>query len=174
MTAATAGPAVVVPAGVPLVEAATWAGQACWAELRLHEVLTGWLADEPDAARRLAWWSIRAHRALVAERWHHRLPELRELPRASFVAPSGDGATAWFDSLAATDLAGPARPAALAATLHALTLGYEARRSVAVGPADGPVADTLALAIARAVADDAAVLGLAEADTAPLTAPPLP
>lgn len=55
-------------------------GQACWAELRFHQVLTTWLAVETDLELSQAFWAIRSHRAEVAEWWHRRLPELREHP----------------------------------------------------------------------------------------------
>ena len=149
---------VLVAEGRPLREAAAWVGRACWVELRLHEVLTDWLATEVDPERRSALWAVRAHRAGMAQAWHRRLPELREMPRADFVRPAGPAVEAWFASLVDLDAADAhARPAALAATLHALADGYEAHLAVAVGPADAPVADTLALAVARSVADGAAV-----------------
>jgi hypothetical protein len=170
---------VVVAQGRPLLEAAAWVGRACWAELRLHEVLTDWLATEVDPERRTALWAVRSHRAGVAQAWHRRLPELRELPRADFVRPGDAQVEAWFTNLAAIEAGDAhARPAALAATLHALADGYEAHRAVAVGPADAPVADTLALAVARSVADGAAlpvpISDPASAPTAELRPPALP
>ena len=170
----TSPPVVLVPAGAPLVAAATWVGQACWAELRLHAALTVWLGDESDPERRLAWWTLRAHHAQVADRWHQRLPELREMPRADFVGPSGSEVERWFEDLEGVPAVGPGRVAALSATLHALALGYEAHRHVTRGTADGPVADSLVLAAARAVADEVAVLNLVDVAVDDPVVPPLP
>jgi hypothetical protein len=184
-------PAVVVPAGAPLVEAAEWVGHACWAELRFHGALTRWLAAESDPVAATLLWRVRSHRAEVAEQWHRRLPELREMPRADFVRAGDPTLAALFDHVEALgaddepaptddppgDPAGPddaagaaaaaaaaertltlARVHAAASLLSALRAGYEARVSVAVGPADGPVAATLAQAI-RAIDADLAALG---------------
>ena len=142
-------PQVLIPAGLPLVEAARWVGHACWAELRLHAVLTGWLAVEPDADAVLAFWEERADAAERAEAWHRRLPELREYPRSGFVAPSGAGAARLMAGLTALDAPQTTheRRGALAAVLRGLRLGYHDRQALAVGPADGPLATTLTAAL---------------------------
>jgi hypothetical protein len=154
----TSEPVVVVPAGAPLVDAAPWIGHVCWAELELHRVLTGWLAVEADPAAATLWWAVRAHRAELAEAWHRRLPELRELPRAGFVEPSpvGEGGLASRADLDAPS-ATAERRAALGDALGALADHYRRHRSVAVGPADGPTAETLARAVSCTEADLARV-----------------
>lgn len=146
---------MVVPAGAPIREAAAWVGAACAAELAVHEVLTAWLAVEGDPEWVPRWWSLRARRAEVAEAWHRRLPELREMPREGFVAlPSPDLAPVLDEVTAIVDPgAAVARSAALGAVLDALVAAYDAHRGVAVGPADAPVARTLAEARAAAAAD---------------------
>lgn len=147
---------VLVPAGEPILAAAAWVGTACWAELRLHQMIsdllgTAQVAPLPEATPGVdvdsnqgpsasLMWTVRAHRAEVAEAWHRRLPELREFPRPAFVVPGGDGERLTADS-------------DVTATLTALLDHYGRRVAVAVGPADGPVADTLAVAIARTEAD---------------------
>lgn len=160
---------VVVPAGAPIRDAAGWVGAACWAELRLHEVLTGWLASETEPATALGLWSVRSERAGLAEAWHRRLPELRELPRAGFVTASRPEVGSVFDDLAdLADLVGPgasvARAQALAAVLDGLLAGYRARVGVAVGPADGPVAVTLRSAIDATAAELATLAALVGPD----------
>jgi hypothetical protein len=142
-------PAIVIPAGPSLEEAADWLGHACWCELRLHEVLTAWLAVEADPEAAAALWSRRADAAERAEAWHRRLPELREWPRARFVVPSSDTVARVFHGLDALDgrEATEARLGALAAVLRALRLGYHRHAEVAVGPADGPTATTLRAAL---------------------------
>lgn len=145
----TAEPTIVIPAGPSIEEAAAWLGHACWCELRVHEVLTGWLAVEADPVAAALLWSQRADAAERAEGWHRRLPELREWPRARFVVPSSDAVARLFHGLESLD--GPdataARRGALAAVLRGLRLGYHRRVEVAVGPADGPTATTLRAAM---------------------------
>lgn len=150
MTDASATPpAVLLPPGLPLADAAGWVGRACWAELRLHEVLTGWLAIEADPEQTEVLWSERSDAAERAAAWHARLPELREYPRSTFIAPGSPEVERLFDGLAALDQpdATDARRGALAAVLRGLRLGYHRRRQVAVGPADGPTATTIAAAL---------------------------
>lgn len=134
-------------AGLDLSEAAKWVGQSCWAELRLHEVLTAWMADEPDAAFVEIMWGVRADAAERAAAWHRRLPELREFPRAGFVAAPGTDQEAAWDLLAGAPDLSP-RTAGLRLALSARADEYKRHRGVAVGPADGPVAATLVTALA--------------------------
>ncbi len=142
-------PRVLLPAGLPLLEAAAWVGNACWVELRLHAVLTGWLAVEQDPEATLVLWSERADAAERAEAWHRRLPELREHPRSSFVQASSGEVARLLNGLTALDEPGQtdARRGALSAVLRGLRLGYHRRQSLAVGPADGPTATTLVAAL---------------------------
>ncbi|CAN5793649.1 hypothetical protein BH10ACT1_BH10ACT1_35350 [soil metagenome] len=152
--APSAEPTVVVPAGLPILEAAAWVGHACWAELRLHETLTRWLAVEADPPVAVALWTVRAHRAELAESWHRRLPELRELPREQFVRSSSEADAGFevLDALTAPE-AGAARVDALAEALRRMGDHYEAHVDVATGPADGPTADALRQSIARTRSD---------------------
>ncbi len=145
----TADPAVLVPPGLPLMDAAAWVGNACWTELRLHAILTDWLAVETDAESVQALWSERADAAERAEAWHRRLPELRELPRAEFVRPASPAVSQLFEDLELLrDPAGSAaRRGALAAVLRGLRLGYHKHQKVVVGPADGPTATSLTAAL---------------------------
>ena len=182
------GVVVLVPAGEPILVAAAWVGTACWAELRLHQRIsdllgTGTVAPLPltiessggKVAEGMAeiigtsdgqphpasgssvdrevggrpsassLWTVRAHRAEVAESWHRRLPELREFPRPDFVVPGPDGERL----VAGGDVA---------IVLQALLDHYRQRLTQPMGPADGPVADTLAAVVARTEADLASVL----------------
>jgi hypothetical protein len=154
-TGASPNPSVVIPAGPPILDAAAWVGHACWAELRLHQMLTTWLAVETDLELSQAFWVIRSHRAQVAAWWNRRLPELREHPRDTFVRPSSPEVADRFDQLDQLVQADASldRAAAAAGVLMALGRGYEERRAVAVGPADRPVAATLVQAVAITVPD---------------------
>jgi hypothetical protein len=146
---APADPVVITPPGLPILDAAAWVGHACWAELRLHAVLTHWLSVEPDAEASSVFWVERADAAERAEAWHRRLPELREHPKSSFVEASSEAVARLFNGLAGVDEPGAtvARRGALSAVLRGLRLGYHAHQERAVGPADGPVATTLVAAL---------------------------
>lgn len=140
---------MLVPAGPSLLDAASWVGASCRAELALHELLTATLGADAGVDRSAALWEVRAHRAEVAELWHRRLPELREMPRERFVAGEGPNGSPE-----------PADLATIVAGLDDLLDRYRAHLPVAVGPADGPVADVLAHAIGRAEQDRRTVADL--------------
>ena len=144
-----AADAVLTPPGLPILDAAAWVGRACWVELRLHAVLTDWLAVEADAEAVSVFWSERADAAERAEAWHQRLPELREHPRAAFVAAPSDDVGRLFDALGELDqpYQTEQRRGALSAVLRGLRIGYHAHTELAVGPADGPTATTLHAAL---------------------------
>ena len=146
---------VVVPAGRPILEAAGWVGHACWAELRFHEVLTGWIAVEADDEAVARLWSLRSGAAARAEAWNARLPELREMPRPDFVVPSSHDVETWFVALDRSAADGDVdRSIAAEVVVEALRRGYVAQQAVAVGTADAPVARTLVEAIASLDAPD--------------------
>ncbi|MEZ5137254.1 MAG: hypothetical protein R2711_00245 [Acidimicrobiales bacterium] len=107
MSDAAAEPTILIKPGPLLVQAATWLGHACWAEVRLQEVLTHWLAIEPEGEHVEILWHERADAAERAEAWYRRLPELREYPRAQFIVPSSVAVAELFDRLQALDA--PAR-----------------------------------------------------------------
>lgn len=149
MTDHTGDAAVLTPPGLPILEAAAWIGHACWVELRLHAVLTHWIAIEPDAEAVAVYWTERADAAERAEAWHRRLPELREHPRSDFVVASSDGVAHVLNELTLLDQPERTeqRRGALSAVLRGLRLGYHAHQELAVGPADGPTATTLVAAL---------------------------
>lgn len=146
-------PTVLVPAGLPLLEAAAWIGESSRLELDLHVRLTR-VMRHAGPARSPLLWEVRAHRAEVSEAWHRRLPELREMPRDRFMgADTAFGRAGGGDSDVdpADDLTW------LVDALEALVARYRSHLAVAVGPADGPTADTLGTAIGRAEGDIAAL-----------------
>lgn len=143
--AVVSDPKVVQSAGLALVYAAEWVGQACWTELRWHQVLTAWLADETQAGAMVLWWSLRADAAERAEAWHRRLPELAQMARSSFVRPATTAAAEAFDRWEAAT--GPGRRDRAVDVLTGLAERYRAQVGVAVGPADAPVARNLADAV---------------------------
>lgn len=145
---------VVTPAGLPLEQAAARVGASCWIELALHQVLTVWLVDETDPSTSARLWAVRAHRAELAETWHRRLPELREMPREGFVVPPARWAERLAPDGAFASAAGSTdRLSALREVLGEIRDGYLEHQGLAVGPADGPVTDALRQAVARTDSD---------------------
>lgn len=144
-------PPPLLSAGAPIRDAAGWVGAACWTELRLHEVITGWLAGEPEPSAQIAFWTVRADRAAQARIWNDRLPQLAEMPRPDFMVPRRAAAVARLEGLGSLTQAGEtaARVVGFDAVLADLGRGYARHRSVAIGPADGPVASALIDALAR-------------------------
>ncbi len=140
---------VITPPGLPILEAASWVGHACWVELRLHAVLTHWLSIEVDPGATSVLWAERADATDRAEAWHRRLPELREHPRSEFVHASSEAVARLFTGLTSLDQPDDSeqRCGALSAVLRGLRLGYHAHQEHAVGPADGPTATTLITAL---------------------------
>jgi hypothetical protein len=143
---------VLVPAGLPILDAARWVGASCWLELTVHQLLTAELAaPDLDDQGRVVRWRVRAHRAEAAAAWHQRLPELREFPREGFVAPpaghgidgvDGSGDQWWVAGDAGVASAG----IDLVDVLDRLDRRYHDHEARAVGPADGPVRATLSRA----------------------------
>ena len=145
---------VVVPAGSNLIDAARWVGGSCWLELAAFQRLSRQMATVGlDDAVRVALWSVRSHRDEMASAWHRRLPELREMPRSDFVLAPTDG-DRWLEGEDAPDSVIDT----VTAMLAALDGRYAAHQLVAVGPADGPVAATLARA-RQLLAEDVDALG---------------
>lgn len=149
MTDPAADLVVITPPGLPILDAASWVGHACWAELRLHAVLTHWLSVEADPEATAVFWSERADAAERSEAWHRRLPELREHPRSEFVEASSEHVARLFNGLTGLDQPDHTeqRRGALSAVLRGLRLGYHAHQERVVGPADGPTATTLSAAL---------------------------
>ena len=145
------GVTVLVPAGLPILDAARWVGASCWLELTVHQLLTAELAaPDLDDQGRVVRWRVRAHRAEVAAAWRQRLPELRELPREGFVAPPADEATIaggrWWEPGGAGMAPTGADGIDGIGALEGLDRRYQAHEAVAVGAADGPVRATLSRA----------------------------
>jgi hypothetical protein len=82
-----------LPGLFPVEESARRVGNYKWVEMRLFEVLGGWVATVPELDVKLVLGRHTYHHAWHAELWHKRLPELREMnpdrmtqpPNAEFV-----------------------------------------------------------------------------------------
>ena len=93
-----------------LEDAAALAGNHCWAERRLFEVLGGWSAVTHSAGVTLALDRHAQHAAWRAEQWWDRLPVLAGVDRDALVAPGrawGGLETTALDEIAAIQPAPP-------------------------------------------------------------------
>ena len=68
-------------------ETARRVGNYKWAEMRLFEVLGGWVATVPELDVKLVLGRHTYHHAWHSELWHKRLPELREMNQERLTLP---------------------------------------------------------------------------------------
>ncbi len=72
-------------------ETARRVGNYTWIEMKMFEIIGGWVALAPELEIKLQLGNHCYHHAFHAELWHKRLPELRELdPTRLTVAPSAE------------------------------------------------------------------------------------
>ena len=68
-----------LPGSFTVEETARRVGHYKWIEMRLFEVLGGWVATVPELDVKMRLGTHCYHHAWHAELWHKRLPELREM-----------------------------------------------------------------------------------------------
>ena len=136
-----------------LDETGRWAGGWAWAELRLFEVVGGWVGDAPEPEAKALLSAASRHHAERAEVWLSHRPVVAGKDPDDLVVPASGGLAAALAALADPE------PAATAARLAALTwvvlprlvTAYRDRLEVAVAH---PITDgALARSLRRAVAD---------------------
>jgi hypothetical protein len=80
-------------------ETARRVGNYKWAEMRLFEVLGGWVATVPELDVKLVLGRHTYHHAWHSELWHKRLPELREMNPERLTQPANDEFVAFMDAV---------------------------------------------------------------------------
>jgi hypothetical protein len=80
-------------------ETARRVGNYKWAEMRLFEVLGGWVATVPELDVKLVLGRHTYHHAWHAELWHKRLPELREMNTDRLTVPPNDEFVTFMDAV---------------------------------------------------------------------------
>jgi hypothetical protein len=80
-------------------ESARRVGNYKWTEMRLFEVLGGWVATVPELDVKLVLGRHTYHHAWHAELWHKRLPELREMNQERLNHPPNDEYVAFMDAV---------------------------------------------------------------------------
>jgi hypothetical protein len=94
-----------IPGIFTVEESARRVGHYKWIEMRLFEVLGGWVATVPELDVKLRLGTHCYHHAWHAELFHKRLPELREMNPERLTAPPNDELVAFVDAL--TEPEGP-------------------------------------------------------------------
>jgi hypothetical protein len=89
-----------LPGAFGVEESAVRLGRCAWLEMRLFELLGGWVATIPELDVKVRLGTHCYHHAWHAELWHKRLPELREMNPERLTAPANDGVAVFFDALA--------------------------------------------------------------------------
>ncbi len=80
-------------------ESARRVGHYKWAEIKLFEVLGGWVATVPELDVKLVLGRHTWFHAEHAKRWDERLPELREMNRERLNTPPNDEFVTFMDSV---------------------------------------------------------------------------
>lgn len=126
-----------------LAESGRLAGEHCWVERRLFEILGGWVATVADVDAKLILDRHSQHHAWRAAQWWDRLPVLADIDPDALVRPPSPGWAAALDDLSSLTstvarLAGTYRGA-----LPRLASAYRDHRRTASPIADGAVIRTL-------------------------------
>jgi hypothetical protein len=88
-----------LPGAFDVEETAKRVGHYKWIEMRLFEVLGGWVATVPELDVKMRLGTHCYHHAWHSELWHKRLPELREMNPERLTLPPNDGIVAFFDAM---------------------------------------------------------------------------
>ncbi len=88
-----------LPGAFDVAESARRIGHYAWVEVRLFEVLGGWVATVPELDVKLRLGTHCYHHAWHAELWHKRLPELREMKPERLIVPANDDLAALMAAL---------------------------------------------------------------------------
>jgi hypothetical protein len=88
-----------LPGAFGVEETARRVGHYKWIEMRLFEVLGGWVATVPELDVKLRLGTHTYHHAWHSELWHKRLPELREMNPERLTVPPNDEMVAFVDAL---------------------------------------------------------------------------
>src|SRR5437667_412487 len=80
-------------------ESARRVGHYKWVEMRLFEVLGGWVATVPELDIKMRLGTHCYHHAWHSERWHKRLPELREMNPDRLCVPPNDAFVTFVDAV---------------------------------------------------------------------------
>lgn len=89
----------VLPGRFSVEETARRVGHYKWTEMRLFELMGGWVATVPELDVKLRLGTHCYHHAWHSELWHKRLPELREMNPERLTLPPNEGYVAFIEAL---------------------------------------------------------------------------
>jgi hypothetical protein len=89
----------VLPGRFSVEETARRVGHYKWTEMRIFELMGGWVATVPELDIKLRLGTHCYHHAWHSELWHKRLPELREMNPERLTSPPNDEYVAFIDAL---------------------------------------------------------------------------
>ncbi len=92
-----------LPGRFSVEETARRVGNYKWIEMRIFELLGGWVATVPELDIKLRLGMHCYHHSFHAELWHKRLPQLREMDPARLTLPPNAELEAFVDVLADPD-----------------------------------------------------------------------
>lgn len=95
-----------LPGAFDVAESAKRVGHYKWIEMRLFEVLGGWVATVPELDVKLRLGTHCYHHAWHAELWHKRLPELREMNPDRLTVPPNEELVAFVAKLSEPEAPG--------------------------------------------------------------------
>jgi len=134
-------------------ESARLVGAHRWLELRLFEVLGGWVASTPEPVAKLILDRHSQHHAWRAQQWWDRLPVLADVDRQALVVVDAPGLSSLTEALARAEgttlrLAGLYR-----VLLPRLCGRYRRHRSLTSQVSDGSTIRTLDIVTSDVEAD---------------------
>jgi hypothetical protein len=88
-----------LPGSFNVEESARRVGHYKWIEMKLFEVLGGWVATVPELDVKMRLGTHCYHHAWHAELWDKRLPELREMNTERLTEPPNDAMVAFIDAV---------------------------------------------------------------------------
>ncbi len=89
-----------LPGRFSVEETARRVGNYKWIEMRIFELMGGWVGSVPELDLKLRLGTHCYHHAFHAELWHKRLPELREMNPARLSVPPNTQLETFVDALA--------------------------------------------------------------------------
>ncbi len=88
-----------LPGTFDVEESARRVGHYRWTEMRLFEVLGGWVATVPELDVKMHLGTHCYHHAWHSELWHKRLPELHEMDTERLAVPPNDELVAFVEAM---------------------------------------------------------------------------
>lgn len=130
-------------APLTLEESAARLGGFRWTEMRLFELLGGWVGSVEDLALKASLDRHSQHAAWRAAQWWDRLPVLASVERADLVQAPSAAVSAAVGELGTTEGVVPRLAGAYRVLIPRLAVGYRDHRGLMSTVADGPVLRTL-------------------------------